>query len=339
MRNLLRWAGLEISEPMVFGLGSGPAFYYLFFVKGPSVLPMIGIRNPPGGIVKNINKLCGIDIVSKKHRSTERTIDIANEMIDSGIPVAACVDMFYMKYLPSFLHVHAPFHFIVLMGRDGDTYAVSDPYSEPIGELGIDNLKAAWATHAPMAKDNLMVHIRGVPKSIDWKKCVKKAITKTCRGLLLPPVVKNVFFFVGVQGIRTYAKKMLLWPDKHKGSLFREGILFNAVGFEEQGTGGGGFRLMYGAFLQEIADMFATPALDDLAGQMIEHGKQWREISRKIIKVGKTLPMRDEEYEEWYSMNKGALKDGLREISDLFLERADFEERFFKDLQRVASSL
>ncbi len=339
LRNLLHWAGLEISEPMIFGLGSGPQFYYLFFAKGPSGFPLIGIRNPPGTIFKNLKKLCKFDIVQTKYRTTEEAVAKANEMIDAGVPVAASVDMFYMKYLPSFLHVHAPFHFIVLMGREGDTYAVSDPYFEPMGELGIENLKAAWATHAPMAKDNLLSYVEGVPQEIDWRRVAKKAITKTCRGMLLPPGIKNIFSFVGIEGMKTYAKKMVLWPKKYEGAFLREGILFAAVGFEDQGTGGGGFRLMYGAFLQEIAEMFDSVAFSELAEQMIDHGTTWRNISRRFIKVGKTVPMKDDEFPAWIAENEARLTESLSEISSLFLERAVFEERFFKDLLRAVSSL
>ncbi|MCP4610688.1 MAG: BtrH N-terminal domain-containing protein [Planctomycetes bacterium] len=339
LRNLLKWGGLEISEPMVFGVGSGPAFYYLFFAKGPSGFPLIGIRNPPGSIFKNIKKRCGVDIVIKKYRKTEEAISRLNDMLDAGVPVAASVDMFYMKYLPSFLHVHAPFHHIVLIGRQGDTYAVSDPYFEQIGELEIENLKDAWSTHAPMAKDNLMAYVNGVPREINWEKAAVKSIKKTCRNMLLPPGIKNIFSFVGVEGIRTYAKKLTQWPNRYRGSFLREGILFNAVGFEDQGTGGGAFRLMYGAFLQEISERFKSNRINELAEHMIEHGKQWREISRKIIKVGKKVPIKDEEYSDWYQKNEKVLNDGLEEISRLFLERAEFEQRFFKELIAAVSNL
>ena len=50
VRNLFNHSGVDVSEAMVFGIGSGPAFYYLFFAKGPSGLPLVGVRNPPGQI-------------------------------------------------------------------------------------------------------------------------------------------------------------------------------------------------------------------------------------------------------------------------------------------------
>jgi hypothetical protein len=339
VRNLLAWAGLKVSEPMVFGIGSGPAFYYLFFAKGPSGFPLIGTRNPPGSVLNNVKKLLNIGVVSRKYRSTRDAITKANELVDSGIPVGVLVDMFYMKYLPSFLQVHAPFHFISLIGRNGDSYAVSDPYHEEIGELPLENLEAAMATHAPMAKDNYIMYIERVPERVDWREAAQRAIRKTCDDNLLPPVVKNVFSFVGVQGIRTYARKIRQWPKKYRGVFLREGILFNAVGFEDQGTGGGAFRLVYGAFLQEISKKFGSSAMNALASEVIHHGKAWRDISRLLIKVGKTIPMDDGEYSDWYRDNGKTLDDQLGEISRLFIERADFEEVFFRKLKKAVSEI
>jgi hypothetical protein len=339
VRNLLNNVGIDITEAMVFGIGSGPAFYYLFFAKGPSGFPLIGVRNPPGQILKNVKKLCNLDIVTRKFRSTEDAIQHANVLIDSNIPVAISVDMFYMKYLPAFLHIHAPFHFVMLVGRDDHSYAVSDPYFEKIGRLGTEDLSAAWETHAPLAKDNFMAYLNGGPSAIDLETAVVKGIRKTCANMILPAGIKHLFPFIGVQGIKMYSKKVTEWPQKYRGVMLREGVLFNAVGFEDQGTGGGGFRLMYGAFLQEVAEMFGSKEIGELADRMIVHGDTWRQISRKFIKVGKRIPQDDDAYEDWYSENKAALSEGLEEIRSKFLERAAFEDRFFRELKTAVSRL
>ncbi len=339
VRNLIKHAGLEVTEPMIFGIGSGPAFYYLFFVKGPCKFPLIGIRTPPGTILKNVSKLSGIDFFSRQYSNTDKALAKAHELLEANVPVALSVDMFYMKYLPSFLHVHAPFHFIILVGVEGDRYTISDPYFEEIGYLHIDDLRAAWETHAPLAKDNSLFHVKNIPGEIDWKTAVIRGMKRTCKNMILPPVIKNLMFFVGIQGIRTYAKKIRQWPKDYSGVILREGILFNAVGFEDQGTGGGAFRLMYGAFLQEAAELLGSAALVEMADRIIEHGRNWRDISRMLIRLGKKLPTSDEEYNDWIQQNAGMLDDGLGEIAGLFEKAADVEDRFFRDLGRIAADL
>lgn len=335
LRNLLKHAGLDVSEPMIFGVGSGPTFYYLFFAKGPSTFPLVGIRNMPGNIVRNVAKRCGIEIFRQQYKRTEDALREANLLIDVGRPVAVSVDMYYMKYLPFFLRVHAPFHFIVLIGRDATSYSVSDPYSEPIGVLEREDLTTAWATGAPLSRDNFLSHVKRIPREIDWRSASLAAIRETCRNMALPPVVDRALFFAGIRGMRTYARAISKWGTRYRGSVLREGILFNVVGFEDQGTGGGAFRLMYGAFLEEVGDRFGWSEIADLGGRMIEHGQQWQRFSRSLAKVGKKVPMKDDEYDDWYAANGRGLHQGLREASERFVERADFEEGFWRDLGRA----
>jgi hypothetical protein len=338
-RNLLKHAGVDVSEPMAFGVGSGPAFYYLFFVKGPSRLPLIGLRNTPGGIIKNLGKRCGVDFFVKQFRTTRAAMAAADRLLDRGTPVAAQVEMFRMKYLPSHMRVHAPFHFIALAGRDGDRYSVSDPYHSTLNPLDRADLEAGWETNAPMAKDNLLVYVRRVPGRIDWKRAARTAIRATCREMLIPRGIDRIFFFVGPAGIRTYAKAMRRWTKRYRGVELREGVLFNAVGFEDQGTGGGAFRLMYGAFLQEVADLFGSRALGEIADRCIEHGRTWRRASRRLVELARPIPMEDELYEDWFTSHGRELEQGLAELAGRFDGFAELETRLFGDLRRVASDL
>jgi hypothetical protein len=335
VRNLLAHAGVEASEPLIFGTGSGPAFYYLFFAKGPATFPLLGIRNRPGAILGNVARLCGLGFSAREHPTTDEALARADELIDRGVPVVASVDMFYMKYLPAFMRVHAPFHFIVLVGRGEGGYVVSDPYNEELGVLGVDDLRAAWATHARLGRDNFMAHVETVPDRIDWPRVVVRAMRRTCRDMLLGPLVRRLMFFAGIEGMRTYARKIRTWPDRYAGVDLREGILFNAVTFEAQGTGGGAFRLIYGAFLQQAAELLDDAAFESFAEEMIENGRAWREISRRFVAVGKKLPMEDERYARWRAENGGWLAEELGRISDLVDDRADFEEDFFGRLRRA----
>ena len=341
MRNLMNHAGIEISEPMVFGLGSGVTFYYLFFAEGPSGLPMLGLRLPPGSVVKNISKRSGYRFFRKSYGSLDEGLAEVDRRLAAGTPVALSVDMFYMKYLPAFLHIHAPFHFIVIVGHEGDWYAVSDPYHSTIGTLHVDDLRAAWKTDAQLAKNNFLCYLdekNPVPKP-DLRAVSLQAIKKTCGNMVLPPIIDKLMFFVGVFGMRTFANKIPTWPDKYRGVKLREGILFNAVTFEDQGTGGGAFRLMYGAFLQEVAALFDSEALKKSAGALIAHGMQWKEISRQFIRVGKLVPMDNNAYDAWYKDNAEKLSDGLLGLKSDFLKLADFEQGFFKELKSLVSSI
>lgn len=338
-RNALAHAGLEISEPMVFGLGSGPAFFYLFFTRTERRFPFLALRNTPGKVLGNVVKLLGVDCARERFGSPRGAIDEARRLIDAGQPVIASVDMFYMKYLPAFLHVHAPFHFVVLVGRDGERFAVSDPYSEEIGIVSAEDLALAWDTRAPFAKRNSLACVRAVPGSFDLRRAAKAAIARTCRGMVLPPVVRNAFFFVGVQGMRTFARKMRAWPGAYRGVPLREGVMLTAVTFEDQGTGGGAFRLMYGAFLHELAERLGAPGLGELAARMVEHGQAWRGTSGELIALGRRVPQDEAAFGDFWSSEGAAFEAALGALSARFEGFAGFEARFFSELAAAARGL
>ena len=59
--NLLKYNGLDISEPMVFGIGSGLFFVYLPFIK-VNHAPAISYRPLPGQIFNKLAKRLNIKI-------------------------------------------------------------------------------------------------------------------------------------------------------------------------------------------------------------------------------------------------------------------------------------
>jgi len=340
IRNLLHHAKFKITEPMAFGIGSGITFAYLFFAKGAGGMPVTGLRLPMGTVINNVADRIGINIFRKKFKSTNEAMQLANEKIDQGIPVTLSVDMFYMKYLPVIMQIHIPFHFIVLVGRDDTHYYVSDPYFQGIGKITKEELRLAWDTNSLLAKDNFLAYVVDTPKEVDWKKPILKSINATCNNELLGPVVRQILPIFGYEGIKFFAKEMLKWPEKYRANKLREGMLYTPIIFEEQGTGGGAFRLMYGAFLIEASDKLNSAALKEKAFEMVENGNQWREASREIVKVAKDIPVSSfSAYDEWYAKNKSKLNDGIRKCSQLFVDRANEEKKIFTDIKKILKTI
>ena len=339
LRNLLKYAGLNVSEAMLFGIGTGVCFAYLKNAKGMSGFPVVAIRLPMGTIFKNIKKICGIDIFIKKFKTTEEALVNLNQLVDANQPAAVSVDMFYMKYLPPFMQVHIPLHFISIIGREGNDYAVSDPYSPHIATLNVELLKSGWATHALFANDNLIAYVKSIPANINWKQAIIKGFKTTCLNMLLPPIVSKILPVFGVAGIKYYANQIPLWPTMAEGLALREGILFNPTILEEQGTGGGAFRMLYAAFLQESAEIFNSSELKELANRMAINGEKWRDASRFVLKIGKQIPTDSRAYPDWLSKNKKTFYESLNEAKQLFIERSDDEKSIFTDLKKVTAGL
>ena len=78
---LLRHQGLNLSEPMVFGIGGGLFFLHLSFVKMGGI-PLTSYRDAPRVIIKNMEKRLGVRWRQYRYRSADlamRALDASND--------------------------------------------------------------------------------------------------------------------------------------------------------------------------------------------------------------------------------------------------------------------
>src|SRR5690606_33320166 len=108
-----------------------------------------------------------------------------------------------------------------------------------------------------------------IPDSIDYAHVVPKALRKTCNMMLRTPVP-----IVGVRAIRGLARRIgkLQAGDPRYACLYVGQIVRMQ---EEIGTGGGGFRFMYAAFLQEAGELLQRPVLVDASTRMTAVSDTW----------------------------------------------------------------
>src|ERR1700712_168996 len=66
--NLLNYQGIRLSEPMIFGIGSGLFFSYMPFLKLNGI-PVTTFRPMPGTIFKRVTKRLGIKVKTEKFSS------------------------------------------------------------------------------------------------------------------------------------------------------------------------------------------------------------------------------------------------------------------------------
>src|SRR5690606_11658562 len=68
--NLMTYNGFTVSEPMVFGIGSGLLFSYIPFLK-VNYAPVVSYRALPGIIFTRFAKRVGIKIKREKFRNAQ----------------------------------------------------------------------------------------------------------------------------------------------------------------------------------------------------------------------------------------------------------------------------
>jgi hypothetical protein len=311
--SLLNNAGLDITEPLVFGISSGIFFGYFHKMKS-FTFPTFIVRNKPGSIRDNLAKRLGIKFHTEQFHIPDEGMKRLDELLEKNIPVAVQVDFFYMDYLPEWERVHINVHFIVVVGKTGSKYIISDSYFPNLVELEPASLRKARFAGGSMSPKGFLFYPESIPKEIDYKKAILKGTKKACFNMLKIPLP-----FLGIKGIRMFAKKIVEWPyfARDMEHLSHEVMKINIL-LEDQGTGGAGFRFMYASFLQQGSVILCKPEWNELSKEMMEIGDGWREISLFASRIGK---------------NRELGPDRLKELGNMLIGRAEVEERFFRRLK------
>ncbi len=313
--NLLTHNGLKISEPLAFGLGSGIFFVYLPFIK-VNFAPALSFRPQPGLIFKRMTKRLGIKIKRQKFKNPESAKKVLDQMLHNNIPVGLQVGVFNLTYFPEEYRFHFNAHNLVVYGKEGDTYLISDPVMENTTMLSskeLETVRFAKGVYAPKGQIYYPVEI---PKEIDFESAIKKAIKATCRDMLAPVPI------VGVKGMRMVAKSIKKWPKKI-GTKKTNHYLGQIVRMQEEiGTGGGGFRFIYGAFLQEASEILKNNELKILSKEITDIGDLWRDFALDASRLYK---------------NRSNEFDGYNKVADKLFHIADMEEVFYIKLKKAVA--
>ncbi len=271
--------GLTLSEPMAFGISSTIMFTYFPFVKVWDN-PLISYRMTPRSIIKGVQKALGIRFFTKTYEDQELAMAEMDRLLDSNKPVGLLVCASFLAYFcPDF---NMPFngHTTLIYGRDGEEYLVSDPIFEYTTRATREQVRKARFSLGMNAPKGFIFYPEYFPETIDYRMAIRKAVKKTVTMMLQP-----MFPWVGIKAIYTMAraiKRLDKNPDRDKIRNY----LGNIITFQEEvGSGGGGFRFLYAAFLKEASELLNMPALAEASQKMVAVGDLWRQAALSCSKV------------------------------------------------------
>lgn len=311
--NLLKHQGISISEPMIFGIGAGIFFVYLPFLK-VNHAPVVSFRPMPGLIFKRVVKKLGISLKRKKFRSKQKAEQALIENLNNNIPTGLQVGVYHLSYFPDEYRFHFNAHNLVVFGKTDEGYLISDPVMpEPTVLTPKELIKVRFAKGA-LAPRGQMYFPTNVPNELKLEKAIVDGIKRACSQMLVPAPL------IGVSGIRHVSKQIRKWPKKH-GIKKTNHYLGQIVRMQEEiGTGGGGFRYIYAAFLQEAAGVLNNDKLKALSLEMTDIGDKWRDFALNASRVYK---------------NRSNQNDVYNSLADELLEIAELEKAFFKKLKKA----
>jgi hypothetical protein len=287
-----------VTEPLVFGIGSG-----LFYIHIPFLIinggPAVSYRSMPGWIFSRAAKLLGLSVTRKKFSNEEEAKRFLDQKIKEGLPVGCQVGVFNLPYFPPEYRFHFNAHNLIVYGKEGKDYLVSDPVMENVTRLSEDDMMKVRFAKGPFAPKGHIYFPDNI-KEVDPEKlrrAIVKAIKRNSRDMLHIPGP-----IAGVSGINYTAKHVRKWREKlgaKKAALYLGQIVRMQ---EEIGTGGGGFRFIYAAFLEQSAGILQEDKLVGISDEFTKAGDLWRTSAVQMGRIYKGRLDEQKYYEECADM-------------------------------------
>lgn len=315
---LLKNSGVQqITEPLAFGIGSGLFFVYIPILKINNG-PVIAFRSMPGLIFKRTCKALDIPIIRKKFSSKEAAEKFLNDCLAEGHPVGCQVGVYYLPYFPREYRFHFNAHNLIVFGNDEGNYMVSDPVMEGTNVMSAYELERVRFAKGALAPNGQLY----------YPQQTKPVTNEQIKAGIKSGIKRNVFNMIsplmgpiaGVNGIKYTGNKIKQWRDK-LGVKEAGAYLAQLVRMQEEiGTGGGGFRYIYGAFLQEAHAYIANDELLEISKQFTASGDLWREGAVQAAGI--------------YKGRLGTQQD-FNVMGDYLLEIAEIERKAFVALKNI----
>ncbi|HTO15884.1 MAG TPA: BtrH N-terminal domain-containing protein [Edaphocola sp.] len=128
--NLLAHYGIPITESLAFGMGTGLFLLYLPFLKVDCVCGT-SYRSHRGSIIKTLMKFLGVSYKMQRLDKDKTTAKAAlDELLNENIPVGIIYSVYFLDYLPEIIRFHFNVQNLLAIGRENNTYKISNPVLE-----------------------------------------------------------------------------------------------------------------------------------------------------------------------------------------------------------------
>ena len=276
MRDLLRHIGLNYSEAMCFGLGSGLGFFYFRNPRGTSPSHLFY------GRTRNLEReACvhlGLDFEEGIDDDAERAWQTAKAWIDRDIPVLFHVELSQLPYY----NTRTPFpgHRVVLAGYDDARQIafLADTNFPGLQEVSYDTLRAArTAQIPPIPLHNEWLAIKPISNPPSLISAILFALRDNALGMNLDRAPHQ-----GIMGMETLSEDFENWGAAPDWELCAR---FAYQNIEVRGTGGGFFRKMYAQFLRGAETLVDSLRVAKLADAMDEIANDWSALASILQRI------------------------------------------------------
>jgi hypothetical protein len=267
---LLRHQGLDLSEPMLFGLGSGLSFVY--WDSKSLDFPFLGGRVKPFHLTRNLATRLKLELQVQETTSPRRAWENVTASIDAGHPVGLQLDSYYLDYFGS--KVHFGGHVVAMYGYDDhDAYLVDTGQQGGTVSTSLAGLARARAARGPMTAKHRSFTLTAPTDLPSPQDQIVPAITACADAFLNPPIAK------AGKLVRTWLQR----TDNPQRDLPQAALLM-----EKAGTGGALFRNLYRDFLAECTQLLDSSHLRTGHRLYTEAATLWTEAAALITTAGES---------------------------------------------------
>ncbi|CAL9541998.1 hypothetical protein SUDANB108_04285 [Streptomyces sp. enrichment culture] len=275
---LLRHQGIDLSEPMLFGLGSGLSFVY--WDSRQLDFPFLGGRVKPFELTRNLAAHLGLDLDVRETASARRGWENVTAAVDAGRPVGLQLDSYHLDYFTT--EVHFGGHVVALYGYDEHRALLVDTEQQGGAvTTGLDGLARARAARGPMTARHRSFTLTAPAQSPDPRAGIVPAVTACADAFLDPPIAN-----LGHRGIEKAGKLVPRWFERAADP--RRDLPQAALLMERAGTGGALFRNLYRDFLAECAQWLDSEPLRTGHALYTEAAALWTDVAALIARAGET---------------------------------------------------
>lgn len=275
---LLRHSGLELSEPMMFGLGEGLGFVYWDAKNMP--FPFLGGRSKPMEITRTLAGRLGLALWVEETGSAGKGWRNVVAALDSGRPVGLQLDCYHLDYFTTKTHFGG--HVVAIHGYDDErAYLIDTAQQGGAVTTSLKSLELARGERGPMTAKHLSYTVAVPGNRRDLGAAIRAAVRANAATFLNPPIVN-----LGYRGIGKASKQVRKWLDRSTDpavDLPRAAMLM-----ERGGTGGALFRNMYRDFLGEASEIVDDERLRAGHRMYSAIAPLWTEVAGNLAAAGES---------------------------------------------------
>lgn len=293
MRNLIHHhCRLDLSEAVVFGLGSGIDF--LLF-EGHEYEPGVLTFGRSATMETDVAAALGIDYRERPESDDDLAWERVREEVAAGRPTMLSGDIFYLDYRD--YKVHFPAHRFVLVGFDDDEEIayVADRVDVEPQPCSYGALRTARNPESFISTHNLWGKFHGDRVGNPIEAAFAESIRRSARHMLgrddaemspfEVPADSGLLISRGLAGLARFAELLPDWPLRDDLGFLTS---YTSRCIEKFGTGGGNFRTMYADFLRGAHA--ALPDLVDASAPELaaRSSARWTELSLHLRELGES---------------------------------------------------